>query len=118
MALSISFSRTAVESMYSLCGVTEAGSYMLHTHVLGNLVELWRAVGQEQQIGDLVFEYMRRDLLNQVLGNSDNHGRNTAILRCEQGVRLAPIYDLAPMVMDEEGVSLTCDVNLSVFVLE
>jgi len=93
--------------MYSLCGVTEAGSYMLHTHVLGNLVELWRAVGQEQQIGDLVFEYMRRDLLNQVLGNSDNHGRNTAILRCEQGVRLAPIYDLAPMVMDEEGVTRT-----------
>lgn len=77
--------RTAVESMYSLCGVTEAGSYMLHTQVLGKLVELWRAVGQEQQVGDLVFEYMRRDLLNQILGNSDNHGRNTAILRSEQG---------------------------------
>ncbi len=99
--------RTAVESMYSLCGVTEAGSYMLHTQVLGKLVELWRAVGQEQQVGDLVFEYMRRDLLNQILGNSDNHGRNTAILRSEQGVRLAPIYDLAPMVMDEEGVTRT-----------
>lgn len=80
---------------------------MLHTQVLGKLVELWRAVGQEQQVGDLVFEYMRRDLLNQILGNSDNHGRNTAILRSEQGVRLAPIYDLAPMVMDEEGVTRT-----------
>ena len=99
--------RTAVESMYSLCGVTEAGSYMLHTQVLGKLVELWRAVGQEQQVGDLVFEYMRRDLLNKILGNSDNHGRNTAILRSEKGVRLAPIYDLAPMVMDEEGVTRT-----------
>lgn len=99
--------RTAVESMYSLSGVTEAGSYMLHSYVLRNLVELWQAVGQGQQVEDLVFEYMRRDLLNQILGNSDNHGRNTSILRTEQGVRLAPIYDLAPMVMDEEGVTRT-----------
>ena len=65
--------RTAVESMYSLSGVTEAGSYMLHSQVLRNLVELWRAVGQGRQVEDLVFEYMRRDLLNQILGNSDNH---------------------------------------------
>lgn len=99
--------RTAVESMYSLCGVTEPGSYMSHSQVLRNLVELWRGVGQEQQVGDLVFEYLRRDLLNQILGNSDNHGRNTSILRSEGGVRLAPIYDLAPMVMDEEGVTRT-----------
>ena len=99
--------RAAVESMYSLSGVTEAGSYMLHSHVLRNLVELWQAVGQGQHVEDLVFEYMRRDLLNQILGNSDNHGRNTSILRTEQGVRLAPIYDLAPMVMDEEGVTRT-----------
>ncbi|TBU79703.1 toxin HipA [Pseudomonas daroniae] len=99
--------RTAVESMYSLCGVTAAGSYMQHPLVLRNLVELWQAVGQNQQVGDLVFEYMRRDLLNQILGNSDNHGRNTSILRTEQGVQLAPIYDLAPMVMDEEGVTRT-----------
>lgn len=99
--------RAAVESVYSLCGVTEPGSYMQHSQVLRHLAELWRDVGQEQQIGDLVFEYMRRDLLNQILGNSDNHGRNTSILRSEQGVRLAPIYDLAPMVMDAEGVTRT-----------
>ena len=54
-----------------------------------------------------ILEYMRRDLLNQILGNSDNHGRNTAILRTEHGIRLAPIYDLAPMVMDDEGVTRT-----------
>lgn len=99
--------RTAVESMYSLAGVVEAGSYMVHSQVLRNLVELWKSVGQGEQVGDLVFEYMQRDLLNQILGNSDNHGRNTSILRTEQGVRLAPIYDLAPMVMDDEGVTRT-----------
>jgi serine/threonine-protein kinase HipA len=75
--------------------------------VLRNLVALWQNVGQAEQVGDLVFEYMRRDLLNQILGNSDNHGRNTSILRTEQGVSLAPIYDLAPMVMDDEGVTRT-----------
>lgn len=99
--------RIAVESMYSLSGVTEAGSYMQHSEVLRSLVELWRDVGQEPQVGELVFEYLRRDLLNQVLGNSDNHGRNTSILRTAQGVQLAPIYDLAPMVMDEEGITRT-----------
>ena len=88
--------RTAVESMYSLAGVTEAGSYMSHTNVLQHLVELWQSVGQGQQVGDLVFEYLRRDLLNLILGNSDNHGRNTSILRMDKGVKLAPIYDLAP----------------------
>jgi len=87
--------RVAVESMYSLSGVVEAGSYMSHSDVLRNLVALWQNVGQAEQVGDLVFEYMRRDLLNQILGNSDNHGRN------------APIYDLAPMVMDDEGVTRT-----------
>nr|WP_298167007.1 HipA domain-containing protein [uncultured Pseudomonas sp.] len=99
--------RIAVESMYSLSGVTEPESYMLHSDVLRNLVELWKSVGQEDQVGDLVFEYMRRDLLNQIVGNSDNHGRNTSILRTETGVKLAPIYDLAPMVMDDEGVTRT-----------
>lgn len=47
------------------------------------------------------------ELLDQILGNSDNHGRNIAILRDEERLRLAPIYDLAPMVMDEEGITRT-----------
>lgn len=99
--------RTAVESLYSLAGVTEPGAYMLHTDALRCLVELWRNVGQGDQVSELVFNYLQRDLLNQVLGNSDNHGRNTSILRTATGVRLAPIYDLAPMVMDDEGVTRT-----------
>ncbi len=99
--------RTAVESMYSLTSVTEPGSYLSHIHVLQQLVELWQSAGQGEQVGDLVFEYLQRDLLNLILGNSDNHGRNTSILRTDKGVKLAPIYDLAPMVMDDEGVTRT-----------
>ncbi|AZF02744.1 hypothetical protein C4J95_5330 [Pseudomonas orientalis] len=99
--------RLAVESIYSLAGVTTPGSYMDHLEVVRLLVEQWRAVGQEGQIADLVAEYLRRDLLNKVLGNSDNHGRNTSIIREPKALRLAPIYDLAPMVMDAEAVTRT-----------
>jgi len=99
--------RFAVESVYSLLEVTAPGSYLQHLDVLKRLIRLWRAEQQESAIADLVLEYLRRDLLNQVLGNSDNHGRNTSIIRGEQAIRLAPIYDLAPMVMDDEGITRT-----------
>jgi len=54
---------------------------------------------------ELVFEYVRRDLLNVVFGNSDNHGRNMAILKTPDGNRLAPVYDFAPMAMDPTGIA-------------
>jgi serine/threonine-protein kinase HipA len=99
--------RLAVESIYSLCGVVVPGSYMSHVGVVDKLVGLWRRADQDSQIFDLLAEYLRRDLLNQILGNSDNHGRNISIIREASGVSLAPIYDIAPMVMDEEGVTRT-----------
>ncbi len=99
--------RLAVESIYSLAGVTTPGSYMDHLEVIKLLVGQWHAVGQSAQVGDLVAEYLRRDLLNKVLGNADNHGRNTSIIRGLDSLRLAPIYDLAPMVMDAEGITRT-----------
>lgn len=99
--------RLAVESIYSLAGVTLPGSSMDHLEVITLLSALWSQAGQEEEIPDLVAEYLRRDLINQILGNSDNHGRNTAIIRSQDGYRLAPIYDLAPMVMDAEGITRT-----------
>jgi len=99
--------RLAVESVYSLAQVTEAGSDMSHLEVIKLLAMLWAQAGQHAQIPDLVAEYLRRDLLNKILGNSDNHGRNTAIIRGADSFRLAPIYDLAPMVMDDEGITRT-----------
>ncbi|MES2820846.1 MAG: HipA domain-containing protein [Pseudomonadota bacterium] len=99
--------RKAVESVYSLCGVVEAGSFMSHPEVLRTLARLWRDVGQGERVGQLVLDYLVRDLLNQVLGNSDNHGRNTSVIRDAAGAGLAPLYDLAPMVMDDEGITRT-----------
>jgi len=99
--------RLAVESVYSLAGVTEPGSRMDHLEVIQALAGLWINAGQKDQVPDLVAEYLRRDLINKILGNSDNHGRNTAIIRSDEQLRLAPIYDLAPMVMDAEGITRT-----------
>lgn len=99
--------RLAVESVYSLANVTQPGSAMDHLEVIRMLAGLWRDVAQADRIPDLVADYLRRDLINKILGNSDNHGRNTAIIRDTNSFRLAPIYDLAPMVMDDEGVTRT-----------
>ncbi len=99
--------RTAVESVYALAGVTRPGSYMTHPQAVAALVAAWVAAGQTDDVPALLREYLRRDLLNLVLGNSDNHGRNMAVLRHADRLSLAPIYDLAPMLMDEEGISRT-----------
>ncbi|WP_411381812.1 type II toxin-antitoxin system HipA family toxin [Pseudomonas sp. MPB26] len=99
--------RHAVESIYSVAGVTVPGSAMAHREVVELLVDLWKVAGQSHDVPALVAEYLKRDLLNKILGNSDNHGRNTSIIRQADTLRLAPIYDLAPMVMDDEGVTRT-----------
>ena len=96
--------RVAVESNYSLTDTLVPGSYLGHLDAIEALVRVWGASGQEAAIPGLLDEYLLRDLLNQVMGNADNHGRNAAILRDGEAVRLAPIYDLAPMVMDDQGV--------------
>jgi len=99
--------RFAVESVYSLCGVTEPGSRMGHLEVIEALAGVWKMAGQGKEVPDLIADYLRRDLINKILGNADNHGRNTSILRTRDTVRLAPIYDLAPMVLDQEGITRT-----------
>jgi len=97
--------RHPLESIYSVCGVTENGAYLSHEFVLGRLGEIWTMAGQRDELFDLAVEYISRDLLNRVLGNSDNHGRNISITRDRGKLKLAPIYDLAPMVLDPDGIS-------------
>lgn len=63
--------------------------------------------GFDFDIPGFVTEWVRRDLLNIIFGNSDNHGRNTSFLKDERCIRLAPIYDFAPMKADPEGIART-----------
>jgi len=52
-----------------------------------------------------VIEYVKRDLLNLAIRNTDNHARNTAVQQLEDGtVRLTPVFDIAPMFMDREMI--------------
>lgn len=56
-----------------------------------------------------VVEFLKRDVLNIALRNTDNHARNTSIQRQPDGtVQLTPIYDFAPMFMDRELIVRGC----------
>ena len=90
--------------MYSLCGITQSVIRMEHVDVLERLAKAWIAAGQTSEIPTMVSEYLRRDLINLIVGNTDNHCGNLSILRSKERVSFAPIYDLAPMLLDIEGI--------------
>ncbi|MET3228045.1 HipA domain-containing protein [Paraburkholderia sp. SIMBA_050] len=47
-------------------------------------------------------EFIKRDVLNLALRNTDNHARNTAVQSAEGKVRLTPLFDFAPMYLDPD----------------
>ncbi|HEY5800684.1 MAG TPA: type II toxin-antitoxin system HipA family toxin [Burkholderiaceae bacterium] len=51
-------------------------------------------------------EFMKRDVLNLAMRNTDNHARNTAVQQLGTGeVRLTPLFDFGPMYLDPEGIA-------------
>lgn len=90
--------RIGLESVYS---IIDAGPGSAQDHF--DVIErLWQRLSQVSKMSkaDFVKEYVVRDLLNIIFGNSDNHGRNTSFLKLDNDVRFAPIYDFAPMKAD------------------
>jgi len=54
-------------------------------------------------------EFIKRDVLNLALRNTDNHARNTAVQRTPHGiVQLTPLFDFAPMFKDPGVVPRSC----------
>lgn len=94
--------RYGVESVFSLLN-KPAGSFLKHEDVIGVLAEVVNDCDSQQ----LVTEYLQRDLLNIAFGNTDNHGRNTAVLKQGEQVSLAPVFDFAPMKADPEQIIRT-----------
>lgn len=45
-------------------------------------------------------EFLAQTLFNLLVGNTDNHGKNTSLLYQGRTVRLAPLYDVVPVFMD------------------
>lgn len=101
-----------LESVYSLMGAAP-GSFLRHGDTLRRLVALLENQYRVRELGAafdtqaFVIEWVKRDLLNVAFGNSDNHGRNTALLKRPEGIWLSPVYDFAPMKADPEGVTRT-----------
>ena len=59
-----------------------------------------------------ISEFIKRDVLNLAMKNTDNHARNTSVQRLSDGtVRLTPVYDFAPMYLDQEMISRSCKWN-------
>src|SRR5680860_344700 len=96
--------RNGVESIYSMMGRIVDGGAMNHTEILTRL----RDKTSIPEVKDaLLADYLARDLLNIAIGNKDKHGRNTALIKRDKDIELAPAYDVAPMVLDPEGIART-----------
>jgi len=92
--------RLGVESLYSLTGTLESGQPLKHDRVVIDLARTLTDLSHELR------EYVWRDLLNLALGNRDNHGRNTAVLKDTDGtIRLAPLFDVGPTFLDARAIT-------------
>ncbi|MBK9577599.1 MAG: type II toxin-antitoxin system HipA family toxin [Fibrobacterota bacterium] len=90
--------RLGLESLCSAMGVAEYGVKFRHTEICNAIARF-----STDPASDLL-EYLARDVLNLALGNTDNHARNTSFLKNGRSIRLSPLYDVAPMEMDPEGI--------------
>ena len=92
-----------IESVYSILNKS-AGSHLNHFAVIDQMCGLLSKIDSQFNTQQFVCEWLQRDLLNIIFGNSDNHGRNTSFLKASNQIFLAPIYDFAPMKADPEQV--------------
>ena len=89
--------RLAQESLASLAGLQGLGM----PTSLNRLLEVLRYYSDDPQADTI--EFLKRDVLNRALRNTDNHARNHAVQRRADGsVRLTPLFDFAPMFRDPE----------------
>lgn len=92
--------RLGQESVASVCGLSQFGEVPSHNAFLFELMSVASDMPTE------TIEYVKRDIANIVLGNTDNHARNTAIQRRDDGhIGLTPLFDFAPMFMHPDGIA-------------
>ncbi|EPL8732093.1 HipA domain-containing protein [Klebsiella quasipneumoniae subsp. similipneumoniae] len=110
--------RLGMESVYSLLQKAPA-TILDHETTLRILIEkitsshMVRVQNYRFDVQGFIIDWVRRDLLNIIFGNSDNHGRNTAFMKADNEITLAPIYDFAPMKADPEGIPRTMKWSLA-----
>lgn len=92
--------RHGQESVASVCGLSQFGEVPSHNKFLSDFMFVASDIARE------TIEYVKRDIANVVLGNTDNHARNTAIQRRDDGhIGLTPLFDFAPMFMHPDGIA-------------
>jgi serine/threonine-protein kinase HipA len=95
--------RFGLESLASLSDVSSFGASVPMERLCGAISRF-----SSDPAAD-IREFVFRDVLNVAMGNTDNHGRNSAMLKTPDGaVRLSPIYDFAPMFLDDQGIPRIC----------
>jgi serine/threonine-protein kinase HipA len=95
--------RYGQESLYSLARVSEFGKAVAND-IFCEVIAKYASNPQEE-----VAEFICRDILNVAMGNTDNHGRNTAMQYLPDGTaQLTPLFDFAPMILDDSGISRVC----------
>jgi serine/threonine-protein kinase HipA len=92
--------RHGLETLSSAAGIAEYGRRGNHALFCSAITSFASDPRTE------LLEYLRREILNSALRNTDNHGRNSAFIKYADGrVMLSPLYDFAPMFLDPEGIS-------------
>ncbi|NOU28258.1 MAG: type II toxin-antitoxin system HipA family toxin [Polyangiaceae bacterium] len=92
-----------MESLCSLAGVADFGVPIPKEDQARSLAACVTEPAAELR------ELLLRDVLDVALGNTDNHPRNTAVIKRPNGsIALSPLYDFAPMFLDPRGIARTC----------
>lgn len=95
--------RFGQESLCSAMGIADFGVAIPLEKICKKIVD----ISTDPKIE--LLEFIKRDMLNCLLGNTDNHARNTSIQKLSDGrIQLSPLYDFAPMILDEEGIVRSC----------
>lgn len=98
-----SIARLGMESLCSIAGVSDFGVSIDKERLAQSLARFVTDPARELR------EFLLRDVLDVALGNTDNHARNTAILKTPDGrIELTPLYDFAPMIFDPQGIARVC----------
>ena len=94
------FVRHGLETIASAAGISQFGVRTYHLDLCKVIAEFATNPSLE------IKEYLRREILNSALRNTDNHARNTSFIKRSDGtVELSPLYDFAPMFLDPGGIA-------------
>lgn len=93
------FVRHGLETLASAAGISTYG-------VRADHLELCKVIARfASDPASEIKEYLRREILNTALRNTDNHSRNTSFIKYANGtIELSPLYDFAPMFLDPGGI--------------